>query len=861
MTGNVSYFSDFEELNGGYVAFGGNPKGGKITGKGEEGTQTYVLFLVLSDGSTNPNNNNKDALVDGKEQDDDIQKSVSPDIHSSSCGDQTRKQGDKTENKDKGKSHVVTITGFRDLNEEFEKCINNSSNEVNAAGSSVFAAGLNFTNSTNDFSAAGPSNAAMPNLEDLSHNADDVGAEADINNMESIISAKVWQEQLEIKVEYHRCSMKNFILACLLAFFHNRSPKESIKLSRIQDRLKPCKKSSFSSKCRKFGSWNKARLVAQGHTQEEGIDYEEDETPSFLKTFIIGLENLLSLNVKIIRCDNETEFKNADLNQFCGLKGIKREFSVPRTPPQNRIAARKNRTLIEAARTLLTDSLLPIPFWAEAVTTACYVQNRDETPSVLKTFIVGLENLLSLKQNGIAERRNRTLIEAARTLLADSLLPIPFWAEAVNTACYVQNKVDEGFLVGYSVCSKAFRVFNSRTRIVQETLHVNFMENKPNVVGSGHAWLFDIDSLTQTMNYHPVLVENQSNSNAEHNDDIQKSVSLDIHSSSCSDQTRKQGDKTENKDKGKSPVVTITGFRDLNEEFEECINNSSNGVNDVGSSVFAAGLNFINSTNDFIVACPSNAAMPNLEDLSHNADDVGAEADINNLASIISVSLIPTTRIHKDHLTSQIIGDLSSTTQTRSMARAVRDQGGISQMFNEDFHTCMFACFLSQEEPKRKVGILVDLPYGKRAIGTKWVYRNKKDERGIVIINKARLVAQGHTQEEGIDYEEVFALVARIEAIRLFLAYASFMGFPVYQMDVKSAFLYGTIEEEVYVCQPLGFEDPEYPNKVYKVVKALYGLHQAPRAWTAGKSASTPIDAKKPLLKDSDGEDVNVHTY
>nr|GEW34292.1 putative ribonuclease H-like domain-containing protein [Tanacetum cinerariifolium] len=127
--------------------------------------------------------------------------------------------------------------------------------------------------------------------------------------------------------------------------------------------------------------------------------------------------------------------------------------------------------------------------------------------------------------------------------------------------------------------------------------------------------------------------------------------------------------------------------------------------------------------------------------------------------------------------------------------------------------------------------ILVDLPYGKRAIGTKWVYRNKKDERVIVIGNKARLVAQGHIQEEGIDYEEVFAPVARIEAIRLFLAYASFMGFPVYQMDVKSAFLYGTIEEEVYVCQPPGFEDPEHPDKVYKVIKALYGLHQALRAW------------------------------
>nr|GEX95930.1 copia protein [Tanacetum cinerariifolium] len=188
----------------------------------------------------------------------------------------------------------------------------------------------------------------------------------------------------------------------------------------------------------------------------------------------------------------------------------------------------------------------------------------------------------------------------------------------------------------------------------------------------------------------------------------------------------------------------------------------------------------------------------------------------------------------------------------------------------------------------QKVWILVDLPHGKRAIGTKWVFRYKKDERGIVVRNKARLVAQGHTQEERIDYKEVFAPVARIEAIRLFLACASFMSFMVYQMDVKSAFLYGTIKEEVYVCQPPGFEDPNHPNKVYKVVKSLYGLHQSLRAWyetlvnyllendfqkgkidqtpfikrqKEGKSASTPIDTEKPLLKDLDGEDVDVHTY
>nr|GFC48446.1 hypothetical protein [Tanacetum cinerariifolium] len=224
-------------------------------------------------------------------------------------------------------------------------------------------------------------------------------------------------------------------------------------------------------------------------------------------------------------------------------------------------------------------------------------------------------------------------------------------------------------------------------------------------------------------------------------------------------QTRKQGDKTENKDKGKSHVVTITGFKDLNAELEECTNNSSNGVNAASSLISTAGQNFINSTNDFSAASPSNAAMLNLENLTHSndADDVGAEADINNLKSIILVSPIPTTRIHKDHPTSQIIGDLSSTTQTRSMARTVRDQGGISQMFSEDLHVCLFSF---TRGPKRvhqalkdpswieamkeellqfkmqKVWILVDLPCGKREIGTKWVYRNKKDERGIVIKNK-----------------------------------------------------------------------------------------------------------------------------
>nr|GEW49316.1 copia protein [Tanacetum cinerariifolium] len=144
-----------------------------------------------------------------------------------------------------------------------------------------------------------------------------------------------------------------------------------------------------------------------------------------------------------------------------------------------------------------------------------------------------------------------------------------------------------------------------------------------------------------------------------------------------------------------------------------------------------------------------------------------------------------------------------------------------------------------------------------RPIGTKWVLKNKKDKMGIVIRNKARLVAQVYTQKERIDYEEVFAPVAKIEAIRLFLAYASIMGFIVYQMDVKSAFLYGTIDEEVYVMQPPGFQDSEFPERVYKVEKAMYELHQAPRAW----SANTPMDKENPWGKDGPGKDVELHLY
>nr|GEW16272.1 putative ribonuclease H-like domain-containing protein [Tanacetum cinerariifolium] len=459
--------------------------------------------------------------------------------------------------------------------------------------------------------------------------------------------------------------------------------------------------------------------------------------------------------------------------------------------------------------------------------------------------------------------------------------------------------VKEGIVIGHKISKEEIEVDKAKVDVISKLPHPTTVKGPGLRVLCGESGGCDGEGgfvvFTQL-----APVNNDEDSAFDENEHDAKKPESEVNvSPSSSAKSGKQDDKTKKKAKGKSSIESFIENRDLIAEFEDHSDNSSNDVNAAGSIVPTAGQNSSNSTNPFSAAGPSNTTaspthgkssfkdasqlldipdMLEMEDITYSDhENVGADADFNNLKTSITVSPIPTTRTHKDHHVSQIIGDLSSTTQTRK----------------------------------------------KRAIGTKWVYRNKKDERGIVVRNKARLVAQGHTQEEGIDYEEVFTPVARIKAIRLFLAYASFMGFMVYQMDFKSAFLCGTIKEEVYVCQPLGFEDPDHPDKVYKVVKALYGLHQAPRAWyetlanyllengflrgkidqtlfiikqkrdillvqiyvkqkkdrifisqdkyiteilkkfglTERKSASTPIDTEKPLLKDFDGEDVDVHIY
>ncbi|GJU08859.1 putative ribonuclease H-like domain-containing protein [Tanacetum coccineum] len=204
---------------------------------------------------------------------------------------------------------------------------------------------------------------------------------------------------------------------------------------------------------------------------------------------------------------------------------------------------------------------------------------------------------------------------------------------------------------------------------------------------------------------------------------------------------------------------------------------------------------------------------------SESTYDVYLGGSVTNLAPTIAVDPVPTKRVHTVHPISQIIGDITSPVLTRGTLEEIqvwRDcSAGYVHVFSFklEHHTDIPLSYARemQQYVIRMLLKLVTLPEGKTTIGTKWILKNKRDARGIVVRNKARLVAQGHRQEEGIDYDDVFAPVARIEAIRLFLAFASYMGFMVYQMDVKSAFLYGEIDEEVYVTQPKGFEDPFYP--------------------------------------------------
>ncbi|GKC72745.1 putative ribonuclease H-like domain-containing protein [Tanacetum coccineum] len=513
---------------------------------------------------------------------------------------------------------------------------------------------------------------------------------------------------------------------------------------------------------------------------------------------------------------------------------------------------RKNRTLIEAARTMLADLKLPTTFWAEAVNTACYVQNR----------------VLVIKPH------NKTPYELflGRKPALSFMRPFGCPVTILNTIDHLgkfDGKADEGFFVGYSTNSKAFRVFNSRTRIVEENLHVQFSENTSNIAGSGSNWLFDIDALTKSMNYKPVVAGNQSNGSActKACDDVGKARMETVPGkdyillpmwpadplfSQNSKSSPDAGFKPSREDEKKVTKEPGKEGRDSSHDQAKDDNiNNTNNVNAVSSTVNAAGIEDNVVDENIVYGCADDPNIFELEDIVYSDDDedVGVEADMNNLDAFMSVIPIPAIRIHKDHPVEQIIRDLNSAPQTRRMTKnlkehepkkviqALKDPSRIEAMQDELLQFKL-----------QKVWTLVDLPNGKKGVTHK-----KKDDVRVLLFMRGKIDKTLFIRRDKGDILLVQVYVDDIifgSTKKSLCTEFEKMMHKKFQISSMSelTFLLGLQvkqkEDEIFISQD------KYVNKILK----KFGFSDV-------KTASTPMETHKPLLKDADGEDVDKHLF
>jgi hypothetical protein len=459
------------------------------------------------------------------------------------------------------------------------------------------------------------------------------------------------------------------------------------------------------------------------------------------------------------RAQNEfvLRIKNSQIEEFLEEEGIKHEFCSPYTPQQNGVVERKNRTLSDMARTMLDEYKTPDWFWAEAINIACYSINRLYLHWILKKTSY---ELLTGKKPNVS------------------------YFKVFGSKCFIlikrgrnskfAPKAVEGFLLGYDSNTRAYRVFNKSTRLVEVSYDIVFDETNGSQVEQ-----VDLDGL-----------------------DDEEAPCVTLRNMSIGDVFPKESEEPpQTQDQPSSSIQASPPTQD-----EELAQEEEDEDQD---------------------------DEPPKEDIYQGGDEDDQE---------IQSQRPPHPRVHqaiqRDHPVNSILGDIHNGVTTRSWVA----------------HFCEHYSFVSSIEPYRveyalrdpnwvvamqeelnnftrnEVWHLVPRP-NQNVVGTKWVFRNKQDEDGVVTRNKARLVAKGYLQVEGLDFWWKLCTVSRLESIRILLAYATYHGFNLYQMDVKSAFLNGPIKEEVYVEQPPVFKDSEYPNHVYKLSKALYGLKQAPRAW------------------------------
>nr|GEV18476.1 retrovirus-related Pol polyprotein from transposon TNT 1-94 [Tanacetum cinerariifolium] len=424
---------------------------------------------------------------------------------------------------------------------------------------------------------------------------------------------------------------------------------------------------------------------------------------------LCGPMRIASINGK--RTDNDAEFKNQVLKEYFDTVGISHQMSSVRTPQQNRVVKRRNRTLVKAARTMLIFSHAPLFLWAEAIATACFTQNRS---IIHRNF-------------------NKTPYE----LNKGRKLYISF-LHVFGALCYPKNdredigklgaKGDIGFFIGYYADSCAYRIYNRRTKKIIETMNVSF------------------DELS-------AMAFEQRNSKPELQSMISGQISL--------------------------------------------------------------GLDLTYAPSTITTQQPTKGELDSLFEAMYD-DYIGGQPSATTRT--VPHAQVPKT---KDHPLEHTIGEPSRPVLTRNQLRSDGDM-------------CMYALTVSIMEPKNVKEAMTDPAWIDSMQEELLQFKrldNKHDEEQTVIRNKSRLVVRGYRQEEGIDFEESFAPVARMEAIRIFLVYAAHKSFSVFQMDVKTAFLHGSLKEDVYVCQPEGFIDADHSSHVYKLKKALYGLKQAPRGW------------------------------
>ncbi|KAJ9561899.1 hypothetical protein OSB04_007059 [Centaurea solstitialis] len=524
--------------------------------------------------------------------------------------------------------------------------------------------------------------------------------------------------------------------------------------------------------------------------------------------------------VKKLRSDNGTEFRNLKLQSFLE-EGISHSFSAVRTPQQNGVVERKNRTLVEATRSMMAHSGVPPSLWAEAVSTACYTQNR--------TLII--------------KRTGKTTYE-----MVNKRKPNIKFFRVFDCVCYLLNnrddlgkfdaKSDECIFIGYSLNSATYRVYNKWTRSIFESRYVDFSETEmysgaststtspifpelnivspPSTTIPTDSFASDFVDLVEfdlTTLVGPIIVPTPTDQSIPSSTTISTDAFVN-ESSSCSTTVGETSSVEAVQEQTVSPVLapipevvlppspSRTYAEVVREPCPETVLNTDPDARLLSSSIL-------------------------------DENDVRNNMDYDPLPHSIKWT--------RSHSTTNIIGSPSAPVTTRSSKK--------------DENLILFDGFLSQFEPtktqdalsdpdwlramqeelaefkRNKVWRLVERPIRISIIDLRWIFRNKKDENNFIIRNKAHLVAKGYRQQEGIDYDETFAPVARIEAIRIFFAYAAHKNMKVFQMDVKCAFLSRELQEVVYLEQPEGFVDPKYPEDVYVVDKALYSLKQAPRAW------------------------------